>query len=586
MRYSLLLILLLSISAFAQRPVCGKNVDSLIAFGDRIRITKVDSSAHYFYAAQKLAQNCNDSLGLAKAGNFIGLCHYQKGEYEEATEEYFEALGIAERNGHTKDQGMIMNNLGALYLDLQNYEQSEYYFNGALDIMTELQDSVWLSKIYTNLAGLAFSTQNYELSIELLEMSRDLAIQLQLFETVGGSVANLAIVYSSLGNMDAAFEAYDWGIYVLDSVGDQRGLCITLQEKGKALANHGYYKEALNTYHSSLKLAKEIYHLESVVKCYDGLSKLEEENGNLTAALNYQQSYISWKDSLLKRNNQKNIDELHIQYQSEKQKEKIAFLNKESALKDQLFEKNEKEKNYIIILLALLTILVGVFIYLLYRRKKTTLVLQQKNSAIENALKERELLVKEVHHRVKNNLQIVSSMLNIHANTIRDEKMAEVLLESRKRVQSMSTVHQQLYRLNDVGKVNFSDYANHLIEEIESQYDFELDCEIKVKRKLENIELSSDQTIQLGLILSELMTNAYKHAFSGMQSGEIAISFFKGDGKWNLQVNDNGCGIGEKEMHKSESFGIKLINSLCRSLNANCEWKSAKGTIVSLTFEL
>ena len=80
MRYSLLLILLLSISAFAQRPVCGKNVDSLIAFGDRIRITKVDSSAHYFYAAQKLAQNCNDSLGLAKAGNFIGLCHYQKGE--------------------------------------------------------------------------------------------------------------------------------------------------------------------------------------------------------------------------------------------------------------------------------------------------------------------------------------------------------------------------------------------------------------------------------------------------------------------------------------------------------------------------
>ena len=210
---------------------------------------------------------------------------------------------------------------------------------------------------------------------------------------------------------------------------------------------------------------------------------------------------------------------------------------------------------------------------------------QKYRTQIENSLKEKEVLLKEIHHRVKNNLQIISSLLNLQSNFIEDEKMTEIFKESRNRVKSMALIHEKLYQSKDLSQINIAEYLRDLSSYLYSSYRMEPNA-IKLKLELEDIYLDVNFAINLGLITNELISNSLKHAFPQKRSGEISVKMHKiTNNSLTLTVKDNGIGFPDNLDHTTtKSLGLQLVNSLVLQYKGTIEFLSKEGTKFIMRF--
>lgn len=205
-----------------------------------------------------------------------------------------------------------------------------------------------------------------------------------------------------------------------------------------------------------------------------------------------------------------------------------------------------------------------------------------ENSTI--SLKEKEQLLKEVHHRVKNNLQIISSLLNLQSEHIKDEKFLSMIRESKNRISSMALIHEMLYVTKDFSQININTYISKLSQSIyqsfymrESNIVFEYDIDASLFFEI-------DRMIPIGLILNEIISNSLKYAFP-KKKGIITIHFSKKDNSYLLIVKDNGIGIPEKFDYKtSKSLGIQLINMLSEQLDGDLVFGNDGGAYYKLSF--
>lgn len=203
---------------------------------------------------------------------------------------------------------------------------------------------------------------------------------------------------------------------------------------------------------------------------------------------------------------------------------------------------------------------------------------------IKQALKEREVLLKEIHHRVKNNLAVVSGMLELQAFQTEEQSLKAKLKDSQSRVISMGLIHELLYKSQSFSQVNFSDTISRLVDEITNL--IETDIQIDIQLDLQEIELNVNQAIPCTLILNELITNVYKHAFPDKKKGTCKIFLSEAGNRIKLTVKDNGAGLPDKfTLKESKTLGLKLIEVLINQLNARLKYKSNSGSEFSLTFE-
>ncbi|MDI6644217.1 MAG: histidine kinase dimerization/phosphoacceptor domain -containing protein [Methanobacteriaceae archaeon] len=203
---------------------------------------------------------------------------------------------------------------------------------------------------------------------------------------------------------------------------------------------------------------------------------------------------------------------------------------------------------------------------------------------IENSLKEKEMLLGEIHHRVKNNLQIISSLLNLQSIHIKDPFDKELFTESQNRVKSMAIIHEKLYQSQNFTKINLKDYTISLLKDIMGTYMTDPD-QIRFELDADNIELNLETAIPCGLILNELITNSIKHAFPSGSKGNISIKFREDNGMYQLEVADDGVGFPEDlDLENAKSLGLELINNLVNQLDGNIELESNHGTRFIINF--
>ena len=209
---------------------------------------------------------------------------------------------------------------------------------------------------------------------------------------------------------------------------------------------------------------------------------------------------------------------------------------------------------------------------------------KQAEEHIKNSLREKEVLLQEVHHRVKNNLQVISSLLNLQSKYVEDEKALELFKESENRVRSMSLIHEKLYQSKHLSQVNFDEYINALISDLIVTYGVNL-REISVKVNVENVFLNIGKPIPCGLIINELVSNSLKYAFPDGRRGEIAIEL-RSCGEHNLLiVRDDGIGLPpETNLAESKSLGLKLVNGLTRQLGGQITLNNEHGTTFEILF--
>ncbi|UKN00564.1 PAS domain S-box protein [Paracrocinitomix mangrovi] len=201
------------------------------------------------------------------------------------------------------------------------------------------------------------------------------------------------------------------------------------------------------------------------------------------------------------------------------------------------------------------------------------------------SIKEKEVLLKEVHHRVKNNLQVINSILNLQSSYIEDEETLQIIIESQNRIRSMSFIHESLYQTKDFSSINFKDYITNLVQNLVHTYEVYSD-KTDLDLKIEDVDLALDQAIPCGLILNELITNALKYAYPEGQSGKITIEVFEKDGKVYMRVQDFGVGLPEEfDISETDTLGLSLVDTLIDQLDGELLLKTQKGTEILIIFE-
>jgi ammonium transporter len=216
--------------------------------------------------------------------------------------------------------------------------------------------------------------------------------------------------------------------------------------------------------------------------------------------------------------------------------------------------------------------------------------LQKATAKTEASLKEKEVLLREIHHRVKNNMQVISSLLRLQSSNVKDEHQIEMLKESQNRIKAMALIHEKLYRSKDLANINFNDYIKNLVNDLFLSYKVSTG-RVSLKMNIEAVSFGIDTAIPCGLIVNELVSNSLKYAFPKGKDGEIKISLHRiADLKSNmfeLTVSDNGAGIPEDlDIRKTESLGLRLITNLAESqLQGKVKLNRNKGTEFQIKFK-
>ena len=208
---------------------------------------------------------------------------------------------------------------------------------------------------------------------------------------------------------------------------------------------------------------------------------------------------------------------------------------------------------------------------------------KKREEKITEALEEKEVLLQEIHHRVKNNLAVISGLLELQAMTHEDDSVKKIIQQSQLRVKSMAMIHEKLYRSPNLADIDFDNYVKELVETIVNSY--QIDQDISVYYDLQQIKLNISRAIPCALILNELVSNCYKHAFKKLNEGTINIGISKTDDEITMSVSDNGRGIPDDfSMEDQDTLGVRLIETLSAQLGGQLTFESNGGTTFVLTF--
>jgi two-component sensor histidine kinase len=341
-----------------------------------------------------------------------------------------------------------------------------------------------------------------------------------------------------------------------------------------------FRSEHIETISAEIKNTTEARLKEQEIEFLNLQKKLADEKLDKTEllrlALKRENLWIdsSLKSQLLLTNLKTNESNLRNE-QLKKERELSQSLSRENQLKQQLL--NDERKNQQLLWLGMAALaLAGGVIFWQYKKQSN------KNQIIQKQAAELVVLNKEIHHRVKNNLQVISSMLDLQSQTLKDVKARGIIKEGIQRVQSMAFIHQNLYQGNAINSVNINEYIKMLSVHLFQTYNIQPD-KIQLHTQIENLNLHTDTAIPLGMILNELISNALKYAFKNAERGDIWVTMKKNENELLLQVKDNGVGLSKGfDPNKTTTFGYEIIKAFLQKMKARMSIDGSNGTNVEL----
>jgi len=545
----------------------------------------------------KIFIELKENLQMANNYAEMGVVFSKKGNFPEALSNLIKALKGYEKAGDELSVGYTYINIGISYKQRKDYKMALDYYHKGLKIFKKLNTvdaRFGIAGTYSNIGNIYLAQGKYEKSLETLHISLKLAEEFENPYHFAENYQSIGENHMKLGKYDIALESYAKAIDYLNEINDNAGIANSHINMGYCYFKKGDTNKALSNINSGLAVAKASGLLQWQKNAYQYLAEIYTSQSNYKLGYENQVLFKKINDSLFNAEKDKKITQMQMQYDFDKIQDEAEQIQKEKILK--LNQETDKQKaiKYIVMIafLCMSGLTFGIFFNLKKNQRQKAIIAEQKetvekqNEVIQQSLTEKETLLREIHHRVKNNLQIISSLLNIQSQHIVDENVLSSIQEGQSRVQAMSLIHQNLYQSEHLSNVDIENYLRELVVYLSEIFVGD-DKSIEVEVEASKIQFDIDTAIPLGLIVNELVSNAYKYAFDKRDAGKIKIRIKAiNDVDYELDVNDDGNGLpADFDPKKSKSLGLKLVNILSRQLRGNMHFNSDSGTSFIIQFK-
>ncbi len=520
-----------------------------------------DSAIFYYTKAWALAEEIGYKKGVAVSNFNIGVVHYYSGEMEKAIDKYLEAEPVYVEIGDDRNLGILYNNMGLIYRKTKKHELARDSYLKSLEIKRRRNDIAGVMSTLTNLSSVYQFMEEFEkakeASEEVIKLAKEHDNQgAYLFELV-----SLGKIYAATGHLDESLSLYEEAEKLLGENEPYAFRTHIFQQLGGFYVKRGAYaraKKYLDIVAESVGESELDIQLDHYLTLAD---YFRATNQNLKSLKAFEMAF-KIRETMVDNEVAEKTTELEQLYEKEKREKEITRLSLENNLTQLRIEKATRERNALIVG-ALLVVCLAIMFYSLFRQKK-------------KSLSEREILLKEIHHRVKNNLQIISSLLNLQAGSLEDEVAIDAVKEGQNRVRSMALIHEKLYLTDNLSGIAVDDYIQNLSGTLQRSFGVDEE-QIKTHFDIQKLKLDIDTLIPLGLILNELISNAFKHAFPDGE-GSVELSLHENHKTLDLSIKDSGPGFDETALEKNNSYGWKMVKSLSKKLKADIDIKSQAGT--------
>jgi two-component system, sensor histidine kinase PdtaS len=521
-----------------------------------------------------VAEKIRDKKKLANSYIVLGNHYVDQAYLNLAIEAFFKALKIAEESGDPVEQANALGSIGQANLYLREYETAVDYYNKQEEILKELRDNYQLSITYAGLGEAYNAMKNYPRGLEFHRRSLSIREKMKYKIAISNSLYNIAYTWFLMNDSTgAALQYINRSLAIDRAIHNYDGEAKNYMLLGKI---HAYRKNNINTgiryLEQSYEMARRYNNTDVIQEASGALSLLYAQKGIYDRAYANMIINNEISDSLISGENFKRITQLEMQHAFDKKQSDMEMDHLREKLKYETELKRNKMVRNFSLMLGSLIIAIGIFIYFSYRKAK-------------KADHEKEALLKEIHHRVKNNLMVVSSLLNLQSGSITDENTKSAVRESQSRVKSMALIHQLLYQGDRFARIDFSKYLEQLMASLQGTYS-RPGKHIGYAVNAGGVELDIDMAIPLGLITNELATNAYKYAFTEREEGRIEIDLEKtADHMYALRIADNGKGLpADFDPGNSNTLGLKLVKILSKQIKAKLSFAVNGGTEFRIVF--
>ena len=555
----------------------AKSYDYLVTYHKDY--SKLDSAFYYIKNIKNIYLKQKDDEKLAFAYLRLKELLMVKADYAEATKTIYLALELFEKTKNQRGIALCYAGIGDLKYYERSYAEGVDWCNKAIEKLKSLNATEDLANTYRIKASdQLFASIDHEDA--LVTINKSIALYKSLGETGIPMMASInwrGNIYKYMDRYDEAIADYQTNFENSKKMGLERYLIPSLGNIGHVYLMQGKYKEALPYHLEAIDLIKKTGNVRNLWENYMHVSNIYESLGDYKLALYYHHLYATAHEEF-KDNTISGLEsEAQAKYLSGQKNATIYF-------QDEKIAQQKRTQTLYIVLAGLLAFILFGLLYYYRKRKIKNQELQALNLQLDTKNKQNELLLKEIHHRVKNNLELVKSLLALQSAQLEESATKDAMIASQNRVQSMGIIHQKLYQGENLGHIEMKDYFLNLGEGILDT--FNADDKVKIECAMDNLELDVDTAVPIGLIVNELLTNALKYAFPNDGKGNILISLSQSTPETlTLKVADNGVGKVIGLAPKGTGFGSQLIQLLTQQLNGKMIEDHVGGTSVVFQFK-
>ena len=525
--------------------------------------------------------------------NLLGKLYYSQGDYELALNDELKALQIAERNRDTTAQLCeILNNLGFTYYKLNDGENALKYFNRSLEIAESKNYSRTIYMVASNVAESYLKLNKpLEAKFVLEDVNNKYPKPKEKIYEVGDYANNKVYLrlYMALKQFDKA------KFYCDQLIQETKNPHINLAILSSYYAEIILYYIATSQYSNSLIYLKKNKALLDTTKDFVRMARnynlwfsLDTSEGNYRSAVFHLMQANRINDSIFNATKARQIQQLGVEYETTKKEDSlkqlaqhISLLLQRNNLQQTNLQQADLIKNISIIGSTLILIASILLYYQFSKNRRSNRIILQKNEELKDMLAEKEWWLKEVHHRVKNNLHTIICLLESQAMYLEKDAL-QAIEKSQHRIYAMSLIHQKLYQNEDLQVIDMSIYLEEFIGYLKDSFDAQkIDFIIQV----DPVQLNLQQAIPVALIINEGVTNSIKYAFENKSDPKICISMTETEEHVKLTITDNGWGFELKEEDEGKSLGMQLIKGLSKELKGTVTIDTKGGTKLNIEFK-